>query len=437
MKRQQISILIGGLICLIGFNQANAAELMDDAQAGRLVSDLYTEVIASSKGSELCKAKNTVFEEILDSSIHGRGWKDDIMDTLHKTVLSALKSNCLPFSKAEPDRNQQHWLLKKSVADARVNLVNDARSTANKACICSPITSFDSADLKTRDIAILEACEDSLFTIRKRQEKKDKSSICEAEYARVQWELTRRMSSKDHAIDQAVSIIPNAFDYQFNLGYASTSVNSLWNKGNPRVSLGLYRTFSTNVDRYSKPGDPKTQSGFNWYGVHLSTHIRLTDAGEQQQNIAVGTNTKIGADRALDYEALVLFPVYAGGVKSYGKSRRFYFAPSAMWASKKIDTNNLMLTRHYFGVRTFIGPEAYMDLMVGRSEKVSGTRLMIRGKMPFNFPSTDQIIYLGLEGNLSLRNRKNNTSPETIRGYISWDIDNIFSLIQGEEKDAT
>lgn len=219
---------------------------------------------------------------------------------------------------------------------------------------------------------------------------------------------------KQRAIDQALSIGPDAFKFHFNLGYAFTSVNSLWSKGNPRVALGLYRTFlGTNIQ--------------------LASQIKLTDAGEQQP-VALGTGGKISAERALDFETLMFFPFINGKVNMYGKDRGYFLGPTALWGAKKLDANNLVSTRHYFGLRTAVGPESYVDVMVGRSEGVAGTRLLLRGKMPFNIPDTDQIIYLGLEGNIKLTDRKNSSSAETIRGYLVWDIDNILSIFEEKKE---
>lgn len=190
------------------------------------------------------------------------------------------------------------------------------------------------------------------------------------------------------------------FSFAFYLGYEGTSVSGFKEKGTARAGMMIYNQLT---------GPLKKGSHF---GLHVFSNVLMTSSAEQTGQATQQTS---GIESAIEMDLNVFVPVYTKA-QSVGL---LAVGPIVMGGLRKPDNINEFTRKYMAGVRLAHSPESYFDLLYGRTERVQGKRLELRGQLPVS-KLLNGNLFVGGAVNVSANEEKNNN--DTLRLYVTWQV---------------
>lgn len=216
---------------------------------------------------------------------------------------------------------------------------------------------------------------------------------------------------------------------KLNLGYEYATVDNTFQKGFPRIGLTLYAT------HFQAPLNPN--DGVLTFGIHNSFTAQLTSSAEQldAKNVTAGgdggiTSANMGSKRALELDTMLFLPILR---TQYGVQ---LIGPIGVFGAKKVDDRSKFDGRYYSGIRFARNPEMYGDILLGKTEGLTSTRLEARGQ----FPVYKDWLFLGAIGNFGIKDKDKDrsqlTEADSIRVFLTWNVEaevifgRIFALVK-------
>lgn len=190
------------------------------------------------------------------------------------------------------------------------------------------------------------------------------------------------------------------FAFAFYLGYEGTSVSGFQEKGTARTGMMIYNQLTGPL----KKGDH--------FGLHMFSNILLTSSAEQTGQDTQQTSS---VESAIEMDLNIFVPLYTKpqsvGVLAVG--------PIVMGGLRKPDNIDEFTRKYMAGVRLAHSPESYFDILYGRTERVDGKRLELRGQLPVA-KLLNGNLFVGGVVNVSASEEVNNN--DTLRVYVTWQV---------------
>lgn len=209
------------------------------------------------------------------------------------------------------------------------------------------------------------------------------------------------------SIDSAAN--HDGFPGYFTVFYAGVefqNIDTLFDKGVPRVGLMVYR----------KPGDPDVGRGAfrpkNW---HVFSNFLVTGVGEiaedeqvqlADEEIEKGIEANINLFVPTNEFDLGFHQLLGGPILSLGGS--------------KIEKQQVVTRRQYVGWRTALEPEVFTEFLVGKTETLISNRAEVRVQMAVPGLSPSTKLFLGAIINLGVHGHEEAEEGDVLRVYVKW-----------------
>ncbi|MEM7208914.1 MAG: hypothetical protein AAF434_13915 [Pseudomonadota bacterium] len=188
----------------------------------------------------------------------------------------------------------------------------------------------------------------------------------------------------------------------FYTGVDFLSVDDLFEEGNPRLGLMIYRK----KEDYST-ADP------GWLDVtpHVYANFQLSNAGEQSDE------TEDEIEKALEADVGVFWPIRKGNFDNVFELS----GPILTLGGRKVDSEEEFARRRYLGYRWAANPEFYFEMLFGKSDGFKSKRMELRGQFPVQRFDNRTAIHLGFRGNLGVQDREKD-NLDTLNVYLQWNV---------------
>ncbi len=198
--------------------------------------------------------------------------------------------------------------------------------------------------------------------------------------------------------------------FKVNVGYEYTSISGILETTSPRLGLLIYTFYG---DRPFKE-----KYGHGYYGVQLAGNLILSGTTEQKAETS-GEADPDEIDRTLGIDVSLFAPYTRSKVRP---DLALETGPVLTVGANANDQERKIRERVYFGIRSAMSPEHFIDFIIGRSPGLESRRLEVRGQMPVAKLGRESRIFLGAVANMGIINEQPN-EDDVITVYLSWNID--------------
>ncbi len=234
--------------------------------------------------------------------------------------------------------------------------------------------------------------------------------------------------------------------FKFSAGYEFTTVNKLFQKGNPLIGFSVYQ-------RFHESPLSDAQYGLSWpmwgdYGWQSKFCALVSGSGEQETvTMPTGTSTQpvnSGTGKAIGFDQEFFLPMYRTGLFNDGRLRE-YIGPVILVGARIVEIDNGtsvtsdINSRLYAGIKFAMNPELYTDVLYGKTQRLQSKRLELRAQMPiYRINNDGSRFFLGAIGNIGVKDKVPDEADD-FRIYITWNVnfDAIYSYFSGKKIDQT
>lgn len=236
--------------------------------------------------------------------------------------------------------------------------------------------------------------------------------------------------------------------FKFSAGYEFTTVNKLFQKGNPLFGFIVHSRWGEGytADSDHGPGVPV----WGRYGWHSKFTALVRGSGEQETVISGETSTSgqpapknTGDDKALGFEEELFIPVFRSA-RIINRELWAYVGPVGIAGAQIVEKNSTgstvtdMDTRLYAGIKIAFNPELYTDILYGKTSSLHSERLELRSQMPIYKINNSAKLFLGGIANIGVKNKMADET-DNYRIYITWNVNfnTVYEYFSGRKLDKS
>ncbi len=205
--------------------------------------------------------------------------------------------------------------------------------------------------------------------------------------------------------------------YSFYAGFEGATNSQLENRNTTRVGFMAY---SQICGPFGNRKDVKKCDIWGPFDdLHYFGNILLTTTGESEN---LGQNTANSTvEEALELDLNVFF-ANEGVVQSVGA---LALGPIVATSLSRVDGSNSVIRKNYIGYRFASSPEAYLDILYGKTERVRGRRAEFRFQLPIGVLGTGRI-FVGANVNIGVSDYAGTADSTRIYGTWQVNFDEFF-----------
>lgn len=202
------------------------------------------------------------------------------------------------------------------------------------------------------------------------------------------------------------------FITNFYIGYEGSSVSGIKEKEIPRIGFMVYSQILGKLEEVKN------------YGIHIFGNILTTSSAEQTEEDPNNDDT---VEETIELDFNLYVPI-ALKQQSVGLVALGLIGTVS---TRKVDNTDNFTDKNMLGIRAAYSPEAFFDILVGKTEGIAEKRAEVRGQLPIATALNGNIFIGGVYNfRVSNKDKSNANNNDSLRLYTSWQVgfSDIFSI---------